>query len=410
MSDEPFAIDKGWDALPSYGDKSGDADDAVTLSISTAPGEWLVNTADAVVVPMSMIEVVEALRAHKLSERSLVWRAGMQEWAPVEKVPQLKLAARMPSVMPPASSAPPRPTLTSKPPPKPVRAAATPAPAPTAALPSRRATLPFGLPSPTTAGQSKPLHPKPTPRPAVAPLPSAEDTEVLAVYARPAATISFDLSPEVPLRSLSAPAATPPQTLAPTTTDSTPRRAVTLPPQRGADLSVVAASQFRQAQQFSKRLILVSSLGSAAVASLLTLWLSHHEPARPAVATTPPAQPATATPAKPAPPPVVEPPAPAPVAVTEPPPAEPSAKPKPKYRVRAKAWRPARPKEADAATTTATPQTADPSSEANPYDVQLEEDVSAKAKPPSASHGSGLEPESAPREETATTAPASPGF
>src|SRR5882757_6930208 len=97
MADDSRLLDKGWDGLPDYAEQSGDTDDAVTVSISTTPGEWLVNTVDAVVVPMSMAEVVEALQTRRLTERSLVWRAGMQEWAPVDKVPQLKLAARMPS-------------------------------------------------------------------------------------------------------------------------------------------------------------------------------------------------------------------------------------------------------------------------------------------------------------------------
>src|SRR3954468_4816590 len=123
MDDDSRVIDKGWDALPAY--KAGEADDAVTVSISTTPGEWLVNTVDAVVVPMSMAEVVEALQSHKLTDRSLVWRAGMPEWASVDKVPQLKLAARMPLSAPiaarpvtPVTAAAPAP---SKPPPKPVR-------------------------------------------------------------------------------------------------------------------------------------------------------------------------------------------------------------------------------------------------------------------------------------------------
>ena len=95
MDDDSRVVDRGWDALPDYTEQSGDADDAVTVSISTTPGEWLVNTVDSVVVPMSMAEVVDALRHRKLTLRSLVWRAGMQEWAPVDRVPQLKLAARM---------------------------------------------------------------------------------------------------------------------------------------------------------------------------------------------------------------------------------------------------------------------------------------------------------------------------
>lgn len=444
MSDDP--IDQGWDALRGYADKVGDADDAVTVSISTTPGEWLVNTVDAVVVPMSMIEVVEALRSQKLNERSLVWRAGMQEWAPVDRVPQLKLAARLPSVMPapsapPAPSAAPKPSvvptptvavtasvappvatatprLTTKPPPKPAaRAASTPTQQ-AAPVPSRKATLPFGLSSPlATPGKlpaiatpSRPFQARPTPRPTLPPPPSAEDSEVLAVYARPAATISFDLSPE-PVRTISAPATMPPQTLAPTTTDSVSRRVrvSTLPAPRAADLSVVAASQFRQAQSFSKRLILASSLGSAAVASLFTMWLSRGEVPDPALAAPPAPVQTLVAPAAPAPPPPVEPP-PAvspPEVVAEQTP-EPTPKSKAKPKARARAWqRPVRPAASPTETASASADAApsEPKAEANPYDVQLDDDSAAKAKPPSASHGSGLD-----AEETATTAPSSPGF
>ncbi|MDF3065464.1 MAG: domain 2 [Polyangiaceae bacterium] len=433
MSDDPGVIDKGWDALPGYTDQPGGGDDAVTVSISTTPGEWLVNTSDAVVVPMSMIEVVEALRSHKLNERSLVWRAGMQEWSPVDKVPQLKLAARLPSVMPPPSSGPVRRTNTTTPPPKPVRTGSsppeavgtlppprsaaggpalasavirTPLPPPpnlsprapvAAALPSRKATLPFGLPTPV-ATKSKPLQSRPTPRPALPP-PGPDDSEVLAVYDRPAATISFDLAPEEPPRTYSAPAALLPQTLAPTTTDSAPRRAP-VPPPRNADLSVVAARDFRQAQQFSKRLIIASSVGSALIASLLTLWLSRGETPPPAVATAP-APAATLTQAAPpvvaAPPPVVLPPEPAPTAELASP--EPSAKPKAKRKARA--WKPPVKAAPAQVTSEEAGEASTPQADPNPYDVQLEDDATK-------SHGSGLEPESAPRPDA--TPPTSPGF
>ena len=78
MDDDSRVVDKGWD-LPEYAEQT--ADDAVTRSISTNPtAEWLVNTMDSVVVPMSTADVVEALRVHKLTDRSLVWRNGMPEW------------------------------------------------------------------------------------------------------------------------------------------------------------------------------------------------------------------------------------------------------------------------------------------------------------------------------------------
>lgn len=421
MDDDSRVIDKGWDALPEYGSQSGDADDAVTVSISTTPGEWLVNTVDSVVVPMSMVEVVEALQARKLTERSLVWRAGMPEWAAVEKVPQLKLAARMSPAT--SSTIPPRPSIAvtaapsapSKPPPKPVRAApaARPSTIPPQSLPSRKGTLPFGLPTPL-AGQSRPGSALgSSPRAALTPPPSKEEPEVLAVYARPAATISFDLAPVEPRRA-TAPVSSAPQTLAPMTTDSAQRRA---PVPRSADLSVVAASDFRQVQRTSKRLVWISSLVSAAAASLLTFAISRGSSS--STPTTPPAPArAAATPAAPAvtantapllaPLPSAEPAseaAPAPSSKTAPSAAP--TKPKPARRARAVsvAPRPVKP-EADPGASTR-----DPSSEPNPYDVKLDEDPPAAGKtaPAKPVHGSGLETDGdAPQASSAT--PAAPGF
>jgi hypothetical protein len=427
MDDDSRVIDKGWDALPEYGNKSGDADDAVTVSISTTPGEWLVNTVDAVVVPMSMVEVVEALQNHKLTERSLVWRAGMPEWAPVDKVPQLKLAARRSPAK--SSSIPPRASIAvtaasgtgaapapSKPPPKPVRATAS-SPAnrsptiPPQSIPSRRGTLPFGLPTPLT-GQSRAGGALGSSPRAAAPPVDRKEEEVLAVYARPAATISFELSPPEPART-TAPASSAPQTLAPMTTDSAQRRA---PLPRHADLSVVAASDFRQVQRSSKRLVWLSSLASAAAASLLTFAISRGGSSR-APAAPEPAVPVAAAPAASLAPSVatVTTPA-APSAEPAPPVAEAPAevapaKPKPKPSARrarapsaAPAPRPAKPEPEPGA------GTRDPSSEPNPYDVKLEEDPSAaKAAPSKPAHGSGLEPDSdAPQASSAS--PASPGF
>jgi hypothetical protein len=66
----------------------------------------------------------------------------------------------------------------------------------------------------------------------------------------------------------------PPSSLAPTTSE--PEHDL---PARGAgmwgDLSVVLASDLRAAQSSSKRVTLIASLGSAALASLLTLWFAH---------------------------------------------------------------------------------------------------------------------------------------
>src|SRR4051812_18269013 len=166
MDDDSRVIDKGWDALPEYADKSGEADEAVTVSISTTPGEWLVNTGDAVVVPMSMAELVDALRSHKLTQSSLVWRAGVQEGAGVGDVPQLKLAARISSTAPNATR------THAKPPPKPLRAPhSSPHSAPPEAaaqpLSNRRSTLPFGLQASVASG-SRPSHQRPSSSPRAA--------------------------------------------------------------------------------------------------------------------------------------------------------------------------------------------------------------------------------------------------
>jgi hypothetical protein len=417
MDDDSRVIDKGWDTLPEYGSQSGDVDEAVTVSISTTPGEWLVNTVDAVVVPMSMAEVVEALQRHKLTERSLVWRAGMPEWAPVDDVPQLKLAARLPKTAPPSALPPPPATAAtatpSKPPPKPVRAPAAAHPMPPASvapqsLPSRRSTLPFGLTAPLIGQpQSRPSNPRPSsPRAALPPLATKEEPEVLAVYARPAATTSFDLSPVQPLRATPSAPPAPPHTLAPTTTDSTQRRA---PIPRNLDLSVVLASDFRQVQRSSKRLILLSSLASAAAASLLTFALARSTASRGAAAPSQPLAAPVMTPAAPAP--VIAAPPPSVAATSEPVPAptpasESSAAPKPKPKASARrakavsavvATRPAR-AEGDG--------TRDPTSEPNPYEVKLDEDPPAGKAPP-AGRGAGSEAD-APAPEASTSA--SPGF
>lgn len=416
MDDDSRLIDRGWDALPEYSDKSGNADEAVTVSISTTPGEWLVNTIDAVVVPMSMAELVDALRSHKLSERSLVWRAGMQEWASIERVPQLKLAARLPSTAPtrpaPASAAP------NKPPPKPVRApsAAQSAPAHAAPQPlSRRSTLPFGLPAPTASG-SRPSHPRPSssPRAALPPTGSKEEPEVLAVYARPAATVSFDLSPEQPLRAAPPAPAAPAHTLSPTTTDSAQRRSAG---PRTADLSVVAASQFRQIQRSSKRLVWTSSLASAAAASLLTFWASRGASPRSVPSAEPAAAAAPVPEAKPLPAPAsaATEPSSAPTnvgaksAASEPAPGASTsvAAAKPKRAPRARVVNAAPAPRAPRVEGGSSAGTRDPSAEPNPYDVKLEEEPpTAKSAP--GPHGSGLEADSKSTEPA--NGASSPGF
>jgi hypothetical protein len=389
MADDTNGIDKGWDTLSQYAEKSADADDAVTVSLSTTPGEWLVNTAESVVLPMSMAEVVGGLRAGKLSERSLVWRAGMQEWAPIEKVPQLKLAARLPL---------------SKPPPKPARA--TPMPAPTPIPPqvglSRKSTLPFGIPAQRPASHpSNPAQRKltPLPRPAAAAPAPSDEPKVLAVYERPAPTISFELDRADSTR---APIPAPPETLAPTTSDTQPRiRAAAFEPPGGSN--VVAAGQFEALQRSAKRWVVASSLASAAAASLLTFWLSHRAAPAPSALTAPAAVQAPSATAALAPAP--NPPAPAPSLESAP--ASSAAAPAPSAEAAEKPAKKARaPRAVTRPRTPVAPANPDaPSAEPNPYDLKLEEDAPSSAKKPAAT-------DSAPKEveAPATSGSPSPGL
>src|SRR5450432_3029065 len=87
---DSVSIDEGWQ-------ERLDSDQATLVkgepTGATTTGEWLVNVADQVIVPMSKAEVVAGLRSLRISERSLVWRVGMHDWAPLADVPQLRLAA-----------------------------------------------------------------------------------------------------------------------------------------------------------------------------------------------------------------------------------------------------------------------------------------------------------------------------
>lgn len=247
---------------------------------------------------------------------------------------------------------------------------------------NRRSTLPFGTPAPKI----------PLPRPAIAPAPAA-DEPALAVYARPAATISFELSGE----SVRGPAPAAPGTLAPTTSDAAPQTALSLAPRN--DLSVVAAAQFRATQRSNKRLVVTCSVVSAAAASLLTFWLARGAAPAPSPSVTLMAEPvaAAAPPAAAAPQPltalaptgpeqssanVTSPDAPSAVPA---PPAPPKAKPRKARAARAQPI--ARPPESET----------DPSSQPNPYAAKLEDQPSE-----------GQKPAPAAAEKTAAESPAEP--
>lgn len=357
---ESLSIDEGW-VDPLDNDVTHVKGDAI--SGATAAGEWLVNVAEQVVVPMTTTDVVLALRAHRLSERSLVWRAGMQEWTALADVPPLRLAAGKLAAPEPAP-APERlplaqPARALHPPPKePARAARDER--------VRRNTLPFGFPvlrDPATIREpvglhfaSAPVAVAPRPRP-----PGNDDAEALAIYERAAPSLTFSDSVRAewqgttgllhqPASSAAPPVAShatlpgiavqkieqeleqrpkftrePPVESKPKLTlepQSDPKPRLTLEPQsdpmqsrraelernglssqapsslapttsepgnqllraRGAglwgDLSVVLASDLRAVKASSKRITLIASLGSAALASLLTLWLARSPAAR----------------------------------------------------------------------------------------------------------------------------------
>jgi hypothetical protein len=235
-------VDSDWDTLADYRAAAEDGEDAVTVSVSNTPGEWLVNTDNSMVVPMSMVEVVEALRAGRLTERSLVWRSGMQEWAPAGSVPQLRLAARLPV----AAHVPPKLPL------------------------KRTSTLPFGVPERKPAALPQPIR---VPAPDIAPRArealeqparGVVEQRALAVYDRPIATATFP--PAIPIPA--------PETLAPITRDS-PAAA---PELQWHESSVVAASQFRALRERAQRVTVLASVASAALASLVTFALVRRVP------------------------------------------------------------------------------------------------------------------------------------
>ena len=406
---ESQSVDEGWEeSLDSeqVTHVKGELPPGITLT-----GEWLVNVSEQVVVPMTTTDVVEALRSHRISEHSLVWRAGMQDWTALAEVPPLRLAAGallLPSRPGPAPVSRPSAARVSAAPVVQVTAHATERtlhPPPKAAARAarderRRNTLPFGFPvvrDPATVREPKGLHSVPAPaaapvaRPAVgaaSPAPPAEEVEALAIYERAAPSLTFSdsvraewqgtshllhqgppsappavmarpaprtrpepkraeplaetrprlslepqsdpkprlsLEPQSdPLQSRrpepehSAPSVQPPSSLAPTTSGlghELPARDTSM----WSDLNVVLTSDLRAVQATSKRVTVIASIGSALLASLLTLWFAHsstQKPSESAPATQPVAVTATAHVAPPAPPSAEVAPPPAPVPTT----------------------------------------------------------------------------------------------
>src|SRR5450432_1886930 len=189
---ESLSVDEGWEE-PLDSEQVTHVKGEVAAGVAAA-GEWLVNVSDQVIVPMTTTEVVEALRSRRVTDRSLVWRAGMQDWTPLGDVPQLRLAAG-PLAAPPRAVAaplervlPPTSERTLHPPPK--------APARAARDERRRNTLPFGFPvvrDPATIREPAGLHAGPAPMSAApeSPRPRREEVEALAIYERATPSLTF---------------------------------------------------------------------------------------------------------------------------------------------------------------------------------------------------------------------------
>ena len=283
-------------------------------SSGTNSGDWLVNVSEDVVVPMTTSEIVDGLRGGKLSQRSLVWRIGMHDWTIMSDVPQLRLAAGSAGSASSASSASSAPSIPPASSPRVIEQQAT----VQGESQRRRNTLPFGFPAqkdPASVRQPAGLAAStPLSAPRISSLPAAprarhEESDALAIYDRPAASLTFADSVRAewqgtarlvnqaapssaasgsPKPSPDAPKLTPvpavaarlqqnlrsnfPSSLVPTTAEATPQSEPRGPGAWG-DLSVVLASDFRAAKASSRRVAIWAALASAVVASVFTVWL-----------------------------------------------------------------------------------------------------------------------------------------
>jgi len=237
-------------------------------------GEWLVNVADDVVVAMATLEVIDGLRKGRLSEQSLVWRIGMHAWTSIIDVPHLRLAA--------GSRTPPPTTARATQPPFVAQAEGR----------RRLNTLPLGFPAVRDAATVRqpvgfsPPSSQSSPESAAL----AGRDEPLAVYERPAASLTFSASGRAdwqgeldsprltPVPSVTAPLtrqptqSTMPNSLAPTTAETDTRdRARRLG--TWDEFDELLASERRADQRSSRRTVLWAALGSASLAGIFALWV-----------------------------------------------------------------------------------------------------------------------------------------
>jgi hypothetical protein len=187
-------------------------DDAVTQLMDAPLGdqEWMVQVTALDRRMMSTDQVLAELRAGKLSNRTLVWRGGMDDWLPISRVESLSGASAggvshggMPVAAPGRLAAPaplPAPPMWATLP------SAAPLPPPPTALPpvvsSAPMTGPVGLPPAAAAPLPPPPSEPSSPRPVSLPPPPPAMMSTSSNTARPVAIDFSELSEDTtsPLR------------------------------------------------------------------------------------------------------------------------------------------------------------------------------------------------------------------
>jgi hypothetical protein len=169
-------------------------DDAVTQLMDAPLGdqEWMVQVTALDRRMMSMPQLLSELQSGKLSNRTLVWRGGMDDWSPIAHIDELsQLAARPMGSSPRMALGTMQPAPLSPPPSQPVwsSAAGSGLPAPPVALPP--ATMLAPPPPSAPMGLSRPMA-APLPPPPVSLPPQSSNTT------RPVAVDFSDITPEPP--------------------------------------------------------------------------------------------------------------------------------------------------------------------------------------------------------------------
>jgi hypothetical protein len=189
-------------------------DDAVTRLMDAPLGDqdWMVQVTALDRRMMSTSQVINELSLGKISQRTLVWRGGMDDWMPLSRVDELSRAsAPPPSAVPQRSSyqnlAPPPPPPVARvsqpawsspsnaplpPPPVAIAPSLGLAPPPAMGMSSRGMPSSVGLPPPPAPSGSNFNAPKPVPM--SAPMPTSTNSQ--GITTRPVAVDFSDVSVE----------------------------------------------------------------------------------------------------------------------------------------------------------------------------------------------------------------------